>query len=114
MGSLVVVVLHVLRDRSPEVAFAEDHQSTQTLGFDREHESLGEGVQIWTSRRQPDRDDAGTLQQLAESSCEQGISVVDEVRLSSKEPSHLVHEIPRDLFHPRTVGHELNSEICPG
>ena len=46
MGSLVVIVLHVLRDRSPEVLLTEDYQSTQALGFDREHESLGEGVQI--------------------------------------------------------------------
>ena len=108
MRPLVVIVFHVLRDRSPEVAFAEDYQSTQALGFGREHESLGEGVQIRASRWQPDRDDAGTLQQLAESSCEQGISVMDEVRLSSKEPSHLVHEVPRDLFNPKAFGYRTD------
>jgi len=46
MGSLEVIVLHVLRDRSPEVSLAEDHHPTQTFRFDREDESLSERVQI--------------------------------------------------------------------
>jgi len=46
MRSLMVIVFHVFRDRSPEVALAEDHQSTQALGFDREHETFRVRVQI--------------------------------------------------------------------
>ncbi len=62
MGPLAVVVLHVLRDRSPQMPLAEDHQAIQALGLDREHESLRVGVQIRTSRRQPHRGDANTLE----------------------------------------------------
>jgi hypothetical protein len=93
-------VFNVLRDRSPEMPLAEDHQSIQTLGFDREHESLCEGVQIRASRRQPDRGDAGTVQQLAEPSCEQGISVVDEKPLPSEEAAEVVDQVSRHLLHP--------------
>ncbi len=103
MGSLVVIVFHVLRDRSPEVSLAEDHHAIQALGLDREHESLREGVQIRASRRQPDRGDTGTLQQLAEASCEQGISVVDEEPLGSQEPIEVIDQVPRDLLHPQPV-----------
>ena len=40
MGSLAVVVLNVLCDRSPEVSLAEDHHPNQTFRFDRQDKSL--------------------------------------------------------------------------
>jgi len=46
MCPLGVVVLDVLLDRSTKMPFADWHDAIQALGFDREHESLGEGVQI--------------------------------------------------------------------
>ncbi len=37
-------MLHKLRDRSTKMLLAEEHHAVQALGFDREHESLCEGV----------------------------------------------------------------------
>ena len=88
-------MFYVLLDDAPEVLLAKDHHAIQALGLDREHESLRDGVQIRAARRQPDRSDACTLQQLAELSCEQGILVVYEEPLLSQETTEVVDQVPR-------------------
>ncbi len=47
--TLVVVMLDVLADGAPKVPFAERHDPTEALRFDREHETLRVGIGL--SRR---------------------------------------------------------------
>jgi hypothetical protein len=52
MVPLVVVVRHKLRDRSPQVALAQRHQSIEALTLDRQDEPLGERVEVRASSGQ--------------------------------------------------------------
>ncbi len=50
MVPLVMVVLHLLGDRAPQMYFAQWNQPIQALALDRKHKSFREGVQIRTPR----------------------------------------------------------------
>jgi len=51
--ALSVVVVDVLPDRVPKVAFAERYDLVQTLRLDRQYEPFGVGIEVRTPRWQP-------------------------------------------------------------
>ena len=50
--ALVMIMDGELSDSMAQVGLAQGHQTVEALGLDGKHESLCEGVQIWTPRRQ--------------------------------------------------------------
>ena len=75
----------------------------QALGLDRANESLGVGIQIWTSCGKLHCFYARGFQNRAKRSREQWISVVDEMARPVQEPLVAVSEIACDLFHPLAI-----------
>ena len=53
MRPFLMIVIDKRSDGSPEVPFAEWHQSRQTLGLDGPDKSFGKRVQVRTPSRQP-------------------------------------------------------------
>ena len=99
----------VLITRVTQVPLSDQHQAIKALGFDRQHESLRVRAQVRALWRQANRFHSHIPQDVPELRREQWISIMDHVRLASKEPGYLVREVPRDLFHPRTIGDRTNS-----
>ena len=83
--SLAMVVLDVLVNYLPQVAFTQQNDSVETFLLDGAHEPFRVGVQIRASRRQLDRLDTAALEDLAESTAEERISVVNQVPRSSEK-----------------------------
>ena len=103
MVALVVVVLDVLADEEAEVALAEGDDAPETLLFNRPDKPLGIRVEIGTLRRQPNRVDTTTRQDLAVGLRVEGISVVNEVARGPQKAIDRVGQIASQLLHPRAV-----------
>src|SRR5437879_448432 len=100
MVALEVIVLDEFSDRVPKMSLAEQYQFVQALALDRQHESLGEGVQVRTACRQLDAFDARAAEYVAELTGEERIAIVDDVTHPAQESVDPVGEIARHLLHP--------------
>ena len=95
-----VVVRHTLSDHVPKMLLAEEDHSIKAFGFDRSHETLRVGIQVWAFRRKLDATHAGRRERLCELRCVQRIAIVDEVMLPEEETVKAVRQIPCHLIHP--------------
>ena len=79
--SLTMVMLDVLVDDEAQMPFAERDDTMEALLFDRPDEPLGIGVEIRAVRRQPDRPNIATCQDLAKDPRVEGIAVMLDRRI---------------------------------
>ena len=77
--SLAVIVLDVLPREEAQVAVTERDHSIETFFFDRPNKPLGIGVEIGTSRRQPNGLDPGAGQDVGNGTGIEGIPVMNEI-----------------------------------
>ena len=85
--SLTMVMLDVLVNDEAQMPLAERDDAMETLLFDRPDEPLGIGVEIRALRRQPDRLNIATRQDLAKDPRVERIAVMNQLRVVRRKPS---------------------------
>ena len=101
MMALGVIMRDVFISCHAQVPLAERNDSMETLGFYREHEPFGVGVQIWTSPWKAHALHAGALENPAERLRKQRIAIHDQVSRVAQEAVDAVGQILRHLVGPR-------------
>ena len=108
MVSFAIIVVDELRDDPPKMPLPERHDPIETLASDRKHESLGEGVQVGTPRRQPDDFHAAAFEGGSEPRRLERIPIEYQVTFPEEEPVLDIERVACDLFHPGPVGPGLD------
>jgi hypothetical protein len=85
MVSLAVVVRQELRDRSPQMALAQRHQSIEAFTLDRQDEPLGERVEVRASSGQSHHLHPASLERISKVGCVERIPVEQKVALPHQE-----------------------------
>ena len=83
---------------------AERDDAMETLLLDRPDEPLGIGVEIRALRRQPDRLNIATRQDLAKDPRVERIAVMNQLARGPQEAIDRIGQIAGHLFHPLAVG----------
>ena len=86
------VPLHVLFGSRPKMLLSERDGLVETLGLDGQNETFRKGVQIGAACRQPQRLRTAVLEHLLEASCEQRISVRDQIFAINQEAAEAVRQ----------------------
>ena len=102
--SLTMVMLDVLVNDEAQMPLAERDDAMETLLFDRPDEPLGIGVEIRALRRQPDRLNIATRQDLAKDPRVERIAVMNQLARGPQEAIDWIGQIAGHLFHPLAVG----------
>src|SRR5450631_3078317 len=100
---LTMVVLNVLSDGTPQMAFSQRHYPVEAFALDRQYKSLRVRVQVRTSRGQQQRLHPCPAQHLPELLRVQRIAVQDQVPLPPQESVVGVQQVARHLLHPLTA-----------
>lgn len=77
MQAFSVVVVNVFGDGASQRRFAEVDHPVETLALNRQNESFGKRVQVWTSRRQLAGSNPDSLKNHVESGRELRVPVAD-------------------------------------
>jgi hypothetical protein len=112
MRPFLVIVIHERADGGSEVRLAEWHDSTQALGFDGSHKSLGKGVQIGTPGRQAQGRHPGVPQPVAEDYGVERVSVQNEVFHAAEEAIIRVVRFRATCVIHASFGADVIPPIC--
>src|SRR3989442_366019 len=99
MVALLVIMRQIVMNRITQRVFTEEDHPIQHFLFDRAHESLTMGVQVWTLRWQAERLYPTRLEQAIERWRELRIPIVDQIALAQEKSLEGIGQLPSALLH---------------
>jgi hypothetical protein len=104
MIALSMIMRQILPQNIAQRHLTHDDYPIKRFLFDRAHDSLAMGIQVWRSGGLNHRLNATVAQELVERVAELGVSVVDQIALTQEEAIERIGQLPRTLHHEGLIG----------